>query len=265
MLYNKDLYIAPVNNVIGRDIKEWDISKANISILRYLGILSKSDYEYLYNADKLFRQIQVGMMQKDSKIANSLSGGFRMARKLFFDSNGIQDYEVLSIKKDAIYLIDKIPSNTSFYSDTGCIEFVSKNEYTSYYRLAKIEYYFKYSNQEERIDVKGISDNMVEVHRPFMIDFLSYIFIMMQKNMVLDAIKILKDFMNEYLYLKLNSGFYRELNNRSMYRTKYEFNDIPTYLEEVYMVDDKIDISFNYGVLNELFQILSGYALMRKR
>ena len=265
MLYERDTYIAPINNIVSRDIREWDISKANISILLYLGVIDRSTYDRLYSADKRYRQIQVGLMQQDPKIANSLSKGFQMARKLFFESNRINDYEVLSIKKDAIYLIDKIPSTTVFENERGKIEFVCKNEYTSYYRLGKIEYYFMYNSNGERMDVKGISDNVLELHKPYMLDFLSYIFTMMQRNMVLDAIQVLRDFMNEYLYLKLDTGFYRELNNYSMFKTKYQIDSQNTYTEGVYMVDDKIDISYNFGILNELFRILSGYAMSAKR
>ena len=52
MLYEKTLYSAPYRYLINRNIQEYDISKANISILLDMGCIKKEDYDHLYNLPK---------------------------------------------------------------------------------------------------------------------------------------------------------------------------------------------------------------------
>ena len=52
MLYEENRYIAPYKYLINRDIREYDISKANISILRESNVLDDSKYQYFYNLPK---------------------------------------------------------------------------------------------------------------------------------------------------------------------------------------------------------------------
>ena len=106
--YSSD--ISYLNNVF---IYELDISKANISILYSLEAIDKETYEYLYNAERMVRQVYIGkLMKNNKKIIKILKTGIIAAKKMLFESNNIQDYDVLSIKNDAVFLINRIPTRS---------------------------------------------------------------------------------------------------------------------------------------------------------
>lgn len=263
MISDKDTYLAPVKYLIGRDIREWDISKANISILRYLGVIDNVKYTELYNADRMYRQVQVGLMQKDERVSRALSNGFKQMRAMFCEANGIVDTDILSIKKDAIYLVDKIPPITSFSNQNGDVTFVSKHQYTSFFKLGGLELYFYHDIRDVSIlDVKGISDNVLELHKPYMLDFMSYIFKLLQRHMLEDAVDSIQGFYNDYISISLPIGYYRELDNRSLYKTNYNIGGF-TYVPMVHVIDDQIDISYNAGIVRELYSIVASLMISK--
>ena len=83
----------------------------------------------MYNSERQVRQVYVGKLQKDKAVSDALKEGIREARKNLFEANNIQDYEVLSIKNDAIFLIDRIPEVRDF----GLIHFISSLQDVFFY------------------------------------------------------------------------------------------------------------------------------------
>ena len=264
-VYEYDTYIAPINHLIDRYIREYDISKANINILLYLGLIDKSTYNYLYNTDRMTRQIKVGYMQKNRDIAKALSEGFKFMRTEFCTMNNIQNYDILSVKKDAIYLIDKIPSHTTISNQNNTIEFVTKNTYTSWYRLDKVEYYYYLNTmtKEEKLDIKGISDITIGLHENYMIDLLKYLFNLAQNKRYIDAIDTIRNFISKLNDREVSIEYYRELNNRSMFKVNGVVDGYAMYLEGLNskVKPTDIDISYNIGILTELYKIYMGYAI----
>ena len=59
-------YLTPSRYVSGRII-EYDLEKANISILYSKGMIDKDKYDLLYNSPKMFREIMIGNMIKDNR------------------------------------------------------------------------------------------------------------------------------------------------------------------------------------------------------
>lgn len=252
----KDSYLAPVSYLVGNYIREYDISKANINILLYKGLIDKQTYDRFYVMPKKERAIKIGLMLRDNQELNmALTAGFAEMRNLFFIENDVQDYEVLAVKKDAIFLIGKQAPHTRF----GNVEFKCKNVYTSFYRLAGVEYYYYLDtiNQVEKLDVKGISDNVLAYHEPYMLDFLRYIFFSIQTGQIQDVIKDIQQFSADMTSGKLDMGYYRELNNRSLFRSRAVIAGNRIYyrypVRSVKPID--IDCSFNYMILQELFKI----------
>lgn len=252
----KDSYLAPVSYLVGNYIREYDISKANINILLYKGLIDKQTYDRFYVMPKKERAIRIGLMLRDNQELNmALTAGFAEMRNMFFIENDVQDYEVLAVKKDAIFLIGKQAPHTRF----GNVEFKCKNVYTSFYRLAEVEYYYYLDtiNQVEKLDVKGISDNMLAYHEPYMLDFLRYIFFSIQTGQIQDVIKDIQQFSADMTSGKLDMGYYRELNNRSLFRSRAVIAGNRIYyrypVRSVKPID--IDCSFNYMILQELFKI----------
>ena len=155
--YLRDNLLNPLYKyIISGNIREYDISKANINILSSLNIINEEQYLYYYNLPKNRRAIEVGWLQKDKTIAKALSNGFIGYRQKFFEANEIEDHEVLSIKKDAIYIINKIPQYCKFDK----VEFIPKNHYTSFSfsQLFDFSSYFKKVIILKLLYIKGLSD-----------------------------------------------------------------------------------------------------------
>ena len=101
-LYGRFNYISGLKSLFSTYIREYDIAKANISILYTKGVISKELYEQLLVAPREERQITIGLMQqKDPKIVKILQQGIFEAKKALFELNQIQDADILTIKNDA--------------------------------------------------------------------------------------------------------------------------------------------------------------------
>lgn len=197
-------------------------------------------------------------MRDNNLLSKKLKEGIEQARKWFITANNIPEDNILSIKNDALFVIENKALHTSF----SCVNFVVKNEYTSYYHLRKYEFYFN----KKVLDVKGIGDDSLELHKEYMLDLLSYIFdIAEDVGGILEAIKFLRKIMVTYSERKLPLGYYREFNPRSKFHTRYKsrigdffidyFADCPI-LKSVYPeYVEKIDISYNYLLLSELLNL----------
>jgi len=248
-------YLAPIPYLISHYIYEYDISKANISVLFYKGIISREDYEYMSSLPREQRQVYVGLMQKDKEIANVISDGIAEFRYRFLTENNITDAELLSVKNDAIFLIDKIPTITVFDG----IEFKRKNVYTSYFYLNKLEVYY-YLNQiedKEIIDIKGINDEKLLLHQNFFIEFLCSVFEYLQTKPIDHTIELINAFHNAYVNRQLSIEFYRELNADSCYRISRR--DGTSYLFETINEENikYLNISFNLNIIRELYSIVT--------
>lgn len=256
MLYEKINYTSDISYLNNVFVREYDISKANINILFTKGLIDKETYDYLYAAERMVRQVYVGKLIRDTKLLKELQSGIIEAKKMLFEANNIKDYEVLSIKNDAVYIINRRLTNTEF----DLIKFNCKNEYTSYYRINNLEVYYYYNSmsKEEHIDIKGINDEVLKLHEGFMLQLLKDIFYTTQMHSVDNAIKMLKGFYNQYILLQLPVGYYRTFDNNSNYHYKtFTFAGTGFSVEHVSENDkDAIDISYNISILMNIQKIL---------
>lgn len=260
-VYENDTYLAPIQSIIGSFIREYDMSKANINILLYYNIITKDLYDTLYTSPKLEREKYIGLMQrKDKSISEALKHGFTEARKMLFEANDIKEYQVLAIKKDAVYTIDKVLPVTKFKN----MEFKLKNTYTSFYKLDKLELYYDSSNPIV-FDIKGMGDDAKELHKDYLLNILDYTIYTAEHGTMPSVVMSIECLMNEYKEKRLALGYYREFNNRSMFKTKYNVANSDIYIdspENITKFDcispialENIDISFNYHFLGELLKI----------
>ena len=255
-LWNKVNYLAPISHLINTDIVEYDMKQANINILLYKGIIDENTYGHYCCLPKRQREISVGLMQRDNPwIAEELKKGFIEFKQKFFEANNIQDSEVLAIKNDAIFLINKIPKVTTFAN----MYFVDKHKYTSYYRLGRVEcyYYFNYLSKEEYLDIKGISEYAQSLHENYLIGFLKCLFNSAQCDSMSEIISLLKDFYSDYINLKLELGYYREFNAASKFLIKPFPGSFRVFTAEHFDPKniDYIDIKFNEALLRDLYKI----------
>ena len=252
---DKSYYTLNIPYILSRYIREYDISKANINILLYKNYIDINIYDLLYNMEKKEREIYIGKwIQKEPIIQNIISDGILEMRRLFVASNNICDSDILSIKNDAIYIVDKIANVTKFNN----IEFVLKNCYTTYIKLGKYEIYYTFNsvNDTESIDIKGINDNTLYLHENHIISFICQILYELENGNLKNIFSYFNTFFNDYINMKLDLGFYREFNPQSKFVSKSISGN--RYIFDTIEEKDKyiIDISYNLNLLRELYRIL---------
>lgn len=241
MLYELDRYTNnSISAVFDTNIYEYDIESAGFNITREFKLLPSSDIERLTRMNKKDRHISIGMYQRDNKeYKENLKKGFISVRKFFFESNMLEDDDIINIRKDAIFTLKECNVTTN-----GFINFRVKNVYSSYMRIDHLEFFFDRVN--DSIDVKGIDDETLLKHKDGMMSFIRKFFIMMEDKDPRSINKIMK-FINKYKKRKLSVEYYKTFDVRSIYE-ELESDAIIEFDMETYDEDDKenLDITYNY-------------------
>lgn len=250
-LYTKTLYSIDSDFII-HPIYEYDISKANINILRSEGCISQSQYEYLYRAPSEERKKTIGLMERDNpSITNKLKEGFEKARYNFINYNNIQDDEIISIRKDAMFITRPVEHNVF-----GLINFVLKNTYSLMIRINKIEFYFNNIDESYKLDIKGIKDETLLKHQNSYLSVICEILSMIQMKDFAGAVQYIIEFNKRFNSFQLSIDFYREFNQSSLYRIN-TFNSI-YYIDDILDTDITcLDISNNQNFNRELYKVIS--------
>lgn len=258
-LYKRMNYLLDIPYVTSSFITEYDLSKANISALKYERYLSDEDYSFLYSANKMYREIYIGNLEKgDKSITKIKQHGIEEARRLFFEANQLQDNEILSIKNDAIFVIGTKQLQTQF----GIFDFKRKNTY-SFFMSTKnrleIYYYYDPVSGNEVFDVKGINDSVLLLHQDYMISFLCQIFYMIQTSTLEDTIRFYNEFYESFINRRLDIGYYREFNAGSKFRVISKHRDFgfdypdPSYLP-IFSLDCNIQLLRDvYSVIADIY------------
>ena len=262
MIYEKTNYSAGLNYLNNTFIREYDISKANINVLFSKGIIDKKTYDYLYESERMIRQIFVGKLIKNNKgVSDVLKQGILEARKNLFEANDIKDYEVLSIKNDAVFIIGRVLSNTDF----GLIKFANKNQYTAFMSFMNMELYYYYNRmtEEEKLDIKGISDDKLINHEKYMLQFIKDVFYLMQTSSPINALQMVKDFYMDYINFNLPAEYYRMFNISSLYHYKSSPFMNTGFESDMIVEENKksLDITYNLEILKNIQKILVTIAL----
>ena len=259
--WSKTNYLAPIPYVVNSYITEYDISKANINILYYYGVINDEMYNMLYNCDKMQREVYVGKMERSHpEISDIKANGIKEFRHKFFSANNIQDSELLSIKNDAIYVIGKKCQFTKFDN----VEFRESNVYTTYMRLPRLELYYSFDpiTNNEVLDIKGIKDAALELHREYMVSFLCDVCYKLQNSSVEEAIKTNNELLEAILTRQIDVRFFREFNGESMYRMSSRFSTF--FINNAVQSDiDYLDPACNIEILRCISSILSDIYLSK--
>ena len=263
-LYEKTLYTIPNNFVLG-NIYEYDISKANISILLAKGIISMEDYERYVQMDRMERQIKIGILQRDNAMAKKiLEDGFLESRRLLFTNNNIQNDEVISIKKDAVFVTRPL-GNTVF----GFINFALKNEYKMMLKIdnPKYEFYFAYDEESEccNIDIKGVKDDSLPLHNDTWIQFFCNVFTDLQYKDFSKALAYINDFGRKYINMQLPIEYYREFNSKSHFMLHSGFVSEFSIDRADDSIRGSINPEFNYRIIRSLLMLVSEMYMMHQK
>jgi hypothetical protein len=243
MLYEKHNYLnRDINYLMNTPIFEYDIQDAGFSIIKNKGLLDEGLIAEIGKMKKMEKNIFIGKLQREDKtIAEEMINEFVQIRKRFFEKNSIPDEKVLSIKKDAVFLINFHPSVKEFDG----YKFVAKNKYTSYFYLNRTEFY--YDSKREVLDVKGLGREVVKVHKDHFLSDLRGLISMREKLDDYNFLRVLRQYRERYLELELDVENYREMNRDSMFKLKNTIGGEQLLIEAVDDdVKDMLDIGYNY-------------------
>lgn len=242
-LYERDLYTTKeYEYLINRRIIEYDIRSANTNLCRYFKLIPEEEIQRIESLPKQERVETIGRMQRnDKEFTKKLSKAFKQMRKEFFIANSIDDSNVLAIKKDAIFVVGKRCRNTKFKN----IEFVEKNQYSSYHKLNKMEFY--YSSKDNKLDIKGINDDSLYQFQKF-INILKRMFNLLERDRE-EYVKFMKRFVTDYINKNLQYEYYKELRSNGCYTLIHDneySNHIYTLDDMDSSVDHRLSITYNY-------------------
>lgn len=143
-LWVKTNYVNPqIDYLKNVSITEYDISSAGMNILYDLNMLTEDQFHTLQHMDKHKRVVTIGWLLKDPTLNTALTYGFEQARKVFIEKNKLEDSHILSIKRDAFYLINKSSGIEGRISEH--IEFRQQKTFSSFLQINKKEHYLEYS------------------------------------------------------------------------------------------------------------------------
>lgn len=231
-----------------RDVKirEYDIKSAGLNILYNRGYVDKEEYEMLLSMPKLERNVIIGKWLRDNPEINAvMMNEFVRIRKIFFEMNEISDDEILSIKKDAIFIVDRELTNLKFEN----YEFTCREEFTDYIFMDKKEYY--YNKYTDELEVKGFPKEVKEFQQ-------EYFFKLIKKLLKLgkdkkEIFRTLIEFKTDFLERTLPKQYYRSVAT-NLY--PFKLATLTRYMEEI--PDElicEVDISANLQYLNNIISL----------
>lgn len=257
-LYERDLYLNPyIEYLFNKKIIEYDMSDAGLNLSYYYNLLPKEKLDKIKALPKKDHAIQLGLIQRESEVyKNELSKAFVNMRRKLFKENGIQEDDVLSIKKDAVFMLKSLDV-TQFDN----VIFKDKHTYTSYIRLnGKYELYYN----GDTIDVKGINESNVEKHEDGFLRIMKRFFYIGETQRPEDLLSYLVSIYDQYKWRKLDIEYYREFNPRSLFHiqngweTDYEIAGNIRYYDDPISLDiRRVDIDYNRQILLKLIAFVS--------
>lgn len=257
-LYEKINYQSPMKFLNSSYIREYDLSKANISALLYEGYISLDIYNFLYSLDKTEREVYIGKLElKDKTVGELKAHGIMEAKRLLFEINNLEDLDILEIRNDAVFVINKQLSETCF----DMFNFKLKNTYTSYAFInnrLSLFYSFDQVNQVDTIDVKGIKDEKLLLHQEYFIQFICQVFYLLQTDSVQECLKYISSFYESYVKRELPIGYYRTFDADSVYKLNVRTLSYGLqYIDDTYENRKDLDINFNVYIIRTLYSYIS--------
>lgn len=257
-LWKKSIWLnSDIDFIFGTKIVEYDMKSAGLSLIKEFKLLDENTINSLDKMSKEAKNKKIGLLQRnDKEFAKKLSSSFKEARKLFLINNNIDKTSLLSIKKDALFVINTQCKELEF----GYIKFQKKNIYSTFFKLNHLEFFINTENR--KIDIKGLGqgdelNKVLELHGPYMLKFIMTFTEMRESGVNRKRMfKFLNKFITNYKSRLLDIGYYRELDKG----LGYEIYD--EELEEFINVSDtdekdKVSITANY--VNYILPLASIY------
>lgn len=222
-------------------IREYDMRDGGFSLIKHNKLLDKETIDMLSRLPKMKRHYMIGDMQRENTdLAKKMLEGFKESRRILFEENDIENSQILSIKKDAVFTIDK---SLNYLELNEHVKFVLKHTYSSYLFLNGIEFYYNY--RDNSIDVKGIKSHnddgiILEVKR---------IMRLLENTTKPESLfNIVRKLKIDYVNRDLDIECYRELNPNRLFKFNKQFIKTSLYFDKVSEDNlDNIDITYNFA------------------
>ena len=258
-IYEKARYVAPYEWLINMNIQEWDLAKANISILRSLNLITEDQYQKYLVMPKQEREVSIGCLRRDNpNIEAGYQEGIVRARQLFFDINNIDQENVLYIDNDSITTVHSWNDRRAGYISgeiNPYLNFRIKNRYTSLYRINEIDFLYYSDGIQEKYRLKNINQEKIEsTHSGYFLDFLLAIAYSIQRYGILDSLNMIKQTYTKYINRELPLQYYREFNSGNRYKVASTPNYI--YYSDIGADINTVDIYHNSSIIRLFYKIL---------
>lgn len=258
-------YKTSIKYLINTYIREYDLSKANINALLYTNRISQEEYNRFLNMDKKNREISIGLMiRNDRSIYKDIQKGIIEAKRKLFLNNSIDNFEVVSIKNDAVFIHGRALQFTQF----SPFDFKLKNEYTIYLQLQELEVYYgdtidQYTGEIlTNLDIKGIGNSTLLIHQNGMLDLICEACYRLQREKIEDTMSWVIQIYDKFINRQLPKEYYRNFDNNSMYKI-HTFTRVASLVD----IDDSmiqyLDINRNLLILRDLVSIISDIYRMK--
>lgn len=254
-LYKYANYNAPISYLFDKAICEFDISKANISILREMDVISQKTYEDLKNADRMPRQYFIGcLIRDDPTIQDKLNVGLEMARSKFCKELNLEDTNILHIVKDAIFVVKNMHSghlpDTVQVSDL--VSFTCRGRYTNYLRLFPGMYIYHDRNNPD-LRIRGMGELAQSLHKDYFMQMIRGILDSRQMVGFNAAYNLAKACYSQLLNRTCPVENMRRFDSNSL----YDFKEISTFckFQADYLSEGAemmVDPSFNMSILETI-------------
>ena len=246
-LYRKHNYTNKNIEII-RDVKirEYDIKSAGLNILYNKEYVDEEEYNMLMSLPKLERNVIIGKWLRDNPEVNKvMMDEFVRIRQIFFELNEIDDDEILAIKKDAIFIVDRELKNLKFEN----YEFTCREEFTDYIFMDKKEYY--YNKYTDTLEVKGFPKEVKEFQQDYFFKLIRNL-LKLGKNKK-DIFRTLIEFKTDFLDRNLPKQYYKSVAT-NLY--PFKLGSIVRYSDDI--PDEllpEVDISANINYLNNIISL----------
>jgi len=229
-------------------IIEWDIKSANTSICREFHLLPESTINRIESMHKSKREVKIGLlMKKDKDFSKALESKFDIVMNKFIEQNELDlDWDILSIRKDAAFIINKEINKPLVGTN---ILFRPKGVYSHhiYLKPDKGKDLDIYVSNDDKIDIKGIGDELIQLHENGIISLIKIICNCMgSANPLKDINELFSDLVLKYKKRELLYDFYREFNQTSKFRLNlYGTETLVDNIDSDELLD-LVDITYNY-------------------
>lgn len=260
-------YKTPIRYFVNTYIREYDLSKANVNALFYTGHITQEERDYYLAMDKPEREAKIGLwIRRDRSVYKSIQTGIIEAKRRLVYANDIEDIDVVSVRNDAMFIVGKDLLHTEFPP----FKFALKNIYTMYIQLADLEIYYGDSVDpisgmvNTTIDVKGIKDQMLQLHQGGMLDLVCDACYRLQREDIRDTMRWISHMYQLYIDRALPKEYYRSFDSFSGYTIKTFVQTMSLSEIDNNMVQF-IDINRNLSILRDLMSIISDIYRIQNR